>query len=146
MKNLIYLAAITAIVIAPFAAESAQAQSIFGQSFSGSGYSSTTIYVPSLPQENSYANGTVTTTTIVVPSSPNIYPNYNFPGSNTSYGGNSYRSRRYPQPTVIFTQPTVILTQPNLYPRAIQSSCGTSIIGSPIPSPIAINQSGIPCR
>jgi hypothetical protein len=139
MKNFIYLAAITTIVAAPFAVESAQSQSIFGQSFSGSGYSSTTIYVPSLPQESSYANGTVTTT-IVVPVSPSIYPNNNyFPGSNTFYGNNGYRNRRYPQPTVIFTQPP-------LYPRVIQSSCSTSIIGSPIPSPISINQSGIPCR
>ncbi len=140
MKNLIFLAAIATTVITLFAVKSVRAQGVFLQPFPSTGYSSTTIYVPSLPEASGYANGTVTTTTIVVPVSPNIYSNSNyFPGSNTFYGGNGYRNRRYPQPTVIFTQPT-------LYPRVIQSTCGTSIIGSPIPSPIAINQSGMPCR
>lgn len=138
MKNFIYLATIATTIIGPLTVDSVQAQSVFIQPFSSTGYSSTTIYVPSLPEAAGYNNGT-TTTTIVVPVSPNIYPNNNyFPGSNT-FGGNGYRNRRYPQPTVILTQPT-------LYPRAIQSTCSTSIIGSPIPSPIAVNQSGIPCR
>ena len=139
MKNLICLATIATTVITLLAVKSVQAQGVFVQPFPSTGYSSTTIYVPSLPEAAGYANGT-TTTTIVVPVSPNIYSNSNyFPGSNTFYGGNGYRNRRYPQPTVIFTQPT-------LYPRVIQSSCSTSIVGSPIPSPIALNQSGMPCR
>jgi hypothetical protein len=131
MKNFIYLATIITTVITLFAAKSVQAQGVFLPPFPSPDDSSTTIYAPPLPEAAGYANGP-TTPMIVVPVPPNMYPNNNyFPGSNT-FGGNGYRSRRYPQPT--------------LYPRAIQSACSTSIMGSPIPSPIAVNQSGMPCR
>jgi hypothetical protein len=139
MKNLICLATIATTFITFFAAKSVLAQGVFVEPFPSTGYSSTTIYVPSLSEATGYINGT-TTTTIVAPGSQSTYSNNNyFPGSNTFSGSNGYRNRRYPQPTVIFIQPT-------LYPRSIQSACSTSIVGSPIPSPIGLNQSGMPCR
>ncbi len=142
MKNFICLATITTTVISLFAAESVQAQGVFVQPFPSTGYSSTTIYIPSLPQGSGYDNGT---TTIVVPVSPNMYPNSNyFPGSTTTpYYGSGYPSRSYPP----YPQTTVIFPQQNIYHREIQSACTTSIIGSPIPSPIALNRyNGTPCR
>jgi hypothetical protein len=139
MKNLICLATIATTFITFFAVKSVLAQGVFVEPFPSTGYSSTTIYVPSLAEAAGYINGT-TTTTIVAPGSQSTYSNSNYlPGSNTFSGSNGYRNRRYPQPTVIFIQPT-------LYPQVIQSTCSTSVIGSPIPSPIALNQSGMPCR
>ena len=143
MKNLICFATIATTVITLFAVKSVRAQGVFVQPFPSTGYSSTTIYVPSLPAAAGYGNGT-TTTTIVVPVAPNPYPNTNsFPDSTTTpYYGGGYPSRRYPYP-----QPTVVFPQQNMYPRDIQSACTTSIVGSPIPSPIALNKyTGTPCR
>ena len=142
MKNLICLATIATTVISLFAVKSVRAQGVFVQPFPSTGYSSTTIYVPSLPEAGGYPTGT---TTIVVPVAPNTYPNSSsFPGlTTTPYYGSGYPSRYYPQNR----QPTAIFPQQNLYPRNIQSACTTSIVGSPIPSPIALNQyTGTPCR
>jgi hypothetical protein len=144
MKNFLCLATIVTTIITLFTPAAGKAQGVFGQPFPATGYSSTTIYVPSLPQDRGYANET-TTTTIINPLSPNIYPNSNsFPGSiTTPYYGSGYPSRRYPQ----YLQPRVIFPQQNLHPRARQSACTTSIIGSPIPSPIALDRfNGVPCR
>jgi hypothetical protein len=146
MKNFIYLATIATSVLTLFVPTVGQAQGVFVQPFPSSGYSSTTIYVPSLPQDRVYPNS-INSTTIVDPFSPNVYPNSNsFPGSiDTPYYGSSYPNRRY----VPFQRPTVIIyPQQNIYPRGgIQSACTTSIIGSPIPSPIALNRyTGTPCR
>ncbi|WP_310481459.1 hypothetical protein [Chamaesiphon sp. VAR_48_metabat_403] len=107
------------------------------QGYPYGGSSSTTIYVPSTETT------TTVTTTQVTPTI--IYPSNNSFGTSTTttYDGGSYSVRRYRQ----YPQPTVILQQQNIiYPRAIQSNCSTSIIGSPIPSPIALDRSGNPCR
>jgi hypothetical protein len=129
MKKFIYLTTIvTAVLLAPTLVKA--------QGYPYSGSSTTTIYVP--PIET-----TTTTTSQVVPT--NIYSNNNSFGTSTtttSYGS-AYplirHRRQYPQPTVI-------IQQQNIYPSAVQSSCSTSIIGSPIPSPIALDRSGQPCR
>jgi hypothetical protein len=144
MKNLFSLATIATTIITLLTPVTGKAQGVFVQPFPSTGYSSTTIYVPSIPQDRGYAND-INTTTIIDPTSPNIYPNSNsFPGSiNTPYYGSSYPNRRY----IPSRQPTVIFPQQNFYPRGVQSACTTSIIGSPIPSPIALNRyTGTPCR
>jgi heme-degrading monooxygenase HmoA len=127
MKNLIYLAAIaSAILLTP--------ASVKAQGFPYGGSSSTTIYAPSIE--------TTTTTERLAPTI--ISPNPNSFGTSTitTYPGGSYPVRRRQ-----YSQPTVILQQQNIYyPQALQSSCSTSIIGSPIPSPIALDRSGQPCR
>jgi hypothetical protein len=128
MKNFIYLTTIvTAVLLAPTL--------VRAQGYPYGGSSVNTIYIP--PIET-----TTTTTTQVLPT--NIYHNNNSFGTSTtttSYGGDDpIRHRRQQH------QPTVIIQQQSIYPRAVQSSCSTSIIGSPIPSPIALDRSGLPCR
>jgi hypothetical protein len=143
MKNLLSLATIATTIITLFTPLAGQAQGVFVQPFPSTGYSSTTIYVPSVPDDRVYTNG-VTTTTSTELYSPNVYPGSNsFPSSiTTPYYGSGYPSR-YRQEI----RPTVIFVQPNSYPRGVQSACTTSIIGSPIPSPIALNRyTGTPCR
>jgi hypothetical protein len=148
MKNLIYLATIATTVLLAPAAVRAQPYPYGG--------STTTIYVP--PIESS------TTTTQI---SPNIYQSRNGVTTTTTYYGgypntrttnyygtspnvngyygandpriNNYYYRQYQR------QPTIILQQ-NIYPVGGQSSCSTAIIGSPIPSPVALDRSGRPCR
>ena len=131
MENFIYLASIaTAILIAPLAVKA--------QGYPYGGSATTTIYVPSTTQ--------TTTTTTIIQSSPTTSYLYNnsFPNSTTTtYYGGIYPMGGYRQ----YRQPTVIFPQQNIYyPRAIQSTCSTSIIGSPIPSPIALDRAGQPCR
>jgi hypothetical protein len=130
MKNLIYLTAIatTASLLLPGAV---RGQSVVTQSYPPQGYSATTIYIP--------AQQVPTTTTV----NPNLYPsNEAYIQTSPSYRGRSYR-QRYRQSS----QPTVIV-RPNLnYPRAVRSQCTTTIIGSPITSPVAIDRStGQPCQ
>jgi hypothetical protein len=126
MRNFTDLVAISTAVIALFLPASVRAQSIFIQGFPSSGYSSTTIYIPS----------TETTTTTTVDSvNSSIYPNRNsvITSTTTTYTSGSYplrHRRQHGQSTVIFQ---------NSYPRAAQVNCTTSIIGSPIPSPVALN-------
>lgn len=150
MKNFIYLATIATTVLLAPAAVKAQPYPYGG--------STTTIYVPSIE------SGTTTTTTQI---SPNIYQSRNGVTTTTTYYGgypnmrttnyygsspnvngyygandpriNNYYYRQYQR------QPTVILQQ-NIYPGVGQSSCSTAIIGSPIPSPVALDRSGRPCR
>jgi hypothetical protein len=127
MKNFIYLAAIaTTVLLSP--------GSVKAQGFPVGGSSSTTIYIPSIE--------TTTTTTQVAPII--IYPNNNSFGNSTTtiYDGGVYPIRHRHQ----YHQPMVILQQQNIYPRAVQSTCSTSIIGSPIPSPIPLDRSGQPCH
>jgi hypothetical protein len=128
MKNFIYLATIvTAVLLEPTLVKA--------QGYPYGGSSINTIYIPQIET-------TTTTTTQVSPT--NIYHNNNSFGTSTtttSDGGNypiHHRRQHH--------QPTVIIQQQNIYPRAVQSSCSTSIIGSPIPSPIALDRSGLPCR
>jgi hypothetical protein len=129
MKNFIYLATIATTVLLAPAAVRAQPYPYGG--------STTTIYVPSTE--------TTTTTTIIQSAPTTSYPYSNsVPNSTTTtYYGGSYPIGGYRQ----YRQPTVIFPQQNIYyPRAIQSSCSTSIIGSPIPSAVPLNSAGQPCR
>jgi hypothetical protein len=132
MKNLTYLAAIATTTITLLLPVVVKAQSTVVQSLPQQGYSSTTIYVP--------AQQSTTTTSV----SPNLYPsNESYIRTDSGYRGRSYR-QRYRQST----EPTVIIVQPSTsYPRAVRSQCTTSIVGSPIPSPIAIDRvTGQPCQ
>jgi hypothetical protein len=130
MKNFIYLTTIFTAVISLLLPDPVRAQSVFIQGFPSGGYSSTTIYIPS----------TETTTTVERINS-NIYPGSNSvtTSTTTTYTGGSFRNRRQQgQSTVIFQ---------NLNPRNTQVNCTTSIIGSPIPSPVALNSvTGGLCR
>jgi hypothetical protein len=130
MKNFIYLTTISTAIISLLLPGVVRAQSVFIQGFPSSGYSSTTIYIPS----------TETTTTVERVNS-NIYPASNSvtTSTTTTYTGGSFRNRRQQgQSTVIFQ---------NINPRNTQVNCTTSIIGSPIPSPVALNSvTGGLCR
>lgn len=144
MKALIFLATIATTISVIALPSSVRAQ---GYPYGGS--SSTTIYVPST---ETTTTTTITTTpvqstqTIIAPRSNSlpsttVNPYYNsFPNS-TTYGSGypMHGHRRHHQPTVIFPQS-------NSYPGAIHSTCSISIIGSPIPSPVALDRSGKPCR
>jgi hypothetical protein len=134
MKNFTDLAAISIAAITLFLPASVRAQSVFIQGFPSSGYSSTTIYIPSTE---------TTTTTTVDRVNSNIYPNSNSvtTSTTTTYTGGGYPIRQRHQQG----QSTVIFQ--NNYPRAVQANCTTSIIGSPIPSPVALNSvTGGLCR
>lgn len=132
MKNLTYLTAIVTTAISLLLPTAVKAQNVVVQSFPHQSYSSTTIYVPSQQ------------TTTTIPVSPNLYP------SNESYiqTDSSYRGRSYPQRYRQSTEPTIIIVRPNSNNfRAVPSRCTTSIVGSPIPSPIAIDRAtGQPCQ
>ena len=132
MKSFIYLTTISTAVICLLLPDVVRAQSVFIQGFPSSGYSSTTIYIP--------ATETTTTTTVDRVNS-NIYPSSNSvtTSTTTTYTSGSFRNRRQQgQSTIIFR---------NNDTRNSQVNCTTSIIGSPIPSPIALNSvTGGLCR
>jgi hypothetical protein len=132
MKNLTYLTAIATTSITLFLSGVVKAQSILTQSFPQQGYSSTTIYIPAQQP------------TTITPVSPNLYPsNESYIQTDSSYLDRSYR-QRYRQST----EPTIIIVRPNINNSpAVPSRCTTSIVGSPIPSPVAIDRAtGQPCR
>ncbi len=133
MKKFICLTAISTAVISLLLPGVVRAQSVFiqgfpSQGFPSNGYGSTTIYIPS----------TETTTTVERVNS-NIYPgssSVTTSTTTTSIGG--FRDRRQQGSTVIFQ---------NFNPRSTQVNCTTSIVGSPIPSPVALNSvTGGLCR
>ena len=129
MKKFICLTTISTVVISLLLPGVVRAQSVFVQGFPAGGYSSTTIYIPS----------TETTTTVERVNS-NIYPGSSSvtTSTTTTSTGESFRNRRQQGSTVIFQ---------NLNPRNTQVNCTTSIIGSPIPSPVALNSvTGGLCR
>ena len=132
MSKFICLAAISTAVISLLLPSVARAQSVFIQGFPSSGYSSTTIYIPATE---------ATTTTTVDRVNSNIYPSSNSvtTSTTTTYTSGSFRNRRQQgQSTIIFR---------NNDTRNSQVNCTTSIIGSPIPSPIALNSvTGGLCR
>ena len=136
MKVFSYLATIATTVITVLVPSLVRAQGVFVQPFPSSGYSSTTIYIPSVAP------------IIITPTdraTQNIYPNINyFPNSIYDNSGYQiYRYRQYRQ----YRQPPLIFQQQDIYPRSIQPTCTTTIIGSPIPSPIALDRyTGTPCR
>jgi hypothetical protein len=137
MKAFIFLATIATTVIGTLIPSAARAQGVFVQPFPSTGYSSTTVYIPSV--EPIIINQTDRTT-------PFIYPTYNYnylPNSNTYYdrGYPNNRNRGYRQ------QPPIVIQQPNGYPRNVQPTCTTNVIGSPIPNPIALERyTGMPCN
>jgi hypothetical protein len=84
--------------------------------------------------------GGSSSTTISVPESTTTIDN--FPRSNTFDNNNNY-----PHDRRRHRQPTVIIQQNNIYPGNSRSNCTTTIIGSPIPSPIPLDRTtGQPCR
>lgn len=122
MNKFICLTAISTALISLLLPSAVRAQNVFIQGFPAGGYSSTTIYIPS----------TETTTTVERVNS-DIYPGSSTVTTSTtttSIGGNFRSRRQQGQSTVIFR---------NLNPRNVQVNCTTSVIGSPIPSPVALN-------
>jgi hypothetical protein len=165
MKYLAYLSALLATVSATtvLVPNLVMAQ-VVNQGIPSSGYSSTTTYY--VPFTDSSSSNSVTTqiggnTSYGTNSSPNttgiyygygssptsgipvyqnIYPGTNlFPNSNDNYYG-GYARPGYAQPSVIIQNN--IQSSP-----AIGSTCSTSIVGSPISSPVATDRiTGLPCR
>ena len=132
MSKFICSTAISTAVISLFLPSVARAQSVFIQGFPASGYSSTTMYIPSTE---------TTTTTTVDRVNSNIYPGSNSvtTSTTTTYTGGSFRNRRQQSQSAIIFQ--------NNNSRNTQVNCTTSIIGSPIPSPVALNSvTGGLCR
>jgi hypothetical protein len=142
VKNFIRLASIATTILALLAPQASRAQGVFGQPFPARGYSSTTIYVPTLPQAGRSTNDI--NPTRYDPFAPNVYPNSNsFPGLlDTPYYGSSYPNTRFiPTPP-----PKVVFPEQNFYGGKFYNTCTTAIIGRPIPSPIALNRyTGTPC-
>jgi hypothetical protein len=126
MKKFICLATIYTAIITLLMPSAVKSQTVLIQGFPSSGYSSTTIYSPSIQ--------TTTTTTDSI--NFNTYPNRNpvITSTTTTYTEGSYPiSHRHQH------------RQSN-YSRPAQVNCTTSIVGSPIPSPVALNQFGQLCR
>ena len=130
MKKFVCLTAISTAVISLLSPGVVRAQSVFIQGFPAGGYSSTTIYIPS----------TETTTTVERVNS-DIYPggtSVTTSTTTTSIGGSFRNRQQQGQSTIIFR---------NTNPRNTQVNCTTSILGSPIPSPVALNSvTGGLCR
>jgi hypothetical protein len=142
VKNFIRILSIATTVMALLAPQASRAQGAFVQPFPSSGYSSTTIYVPTLPQAVRSTNDI--NPTRYDPFSPNVYPNNNsFPGLlDTPYYGSSYPNTRFVPPP----PSKVVFPAQNFYGGKFYNTCTTAIIGSPIPSPIALNRyTGTPC-
>jgi hypothetical protein len=136
MKKSIVLTTIATALITSIGSQSAQAESLISQVIYPGGYSSTTIYVP-------FGTTTTTTTDRVITNSHNYPDSNSFSTSTTTFSSGGY----YPNRRRQYRQPTVIFQQNNIYPSSSQSTCTTSIIGSPIPSPIPLNRyTGAPCR
>lgn len=142
MKYSVWLMTIAAMLIAVITPTAARADGLGTQVIiSPGGYSSTTIYEP---------YGTTTTTTTTDQSIVNGYPAGNSTSTSiTTYSNNGgfYYINRPRRQYNRFRQPSVVFQQNNIYPYSGQSACTTTIIGSPIPSPIPLNRStGQPCR
>jgi hypothetical protein len=140
MKYSVCLMTISAAVIAAMMPASVRAEGLVSQVISP-GYSTTTIYVPF---------GTTTTTTTTDQVITNGDPDRNSTStSTTTYdnGGGFYYTNRPRRQYHQHRQPTVVFQQNNIYPYSSPSACTTTMIGSPIPSPIPLNRyTGQPCR
>ncbi len=141
MKYSVWLMTIVATLIAVITPTAAKAEGVGTQVIiSPRGYASTTIYSP---------DGTATTTT-TDQSIVNGYP----AGSSTSTSittytnnGGFYYINRPRRQFDRDRQPSVGFQQHHIYPYPRSSTCTTTIIGSPISSPIPLNRSnGLPCR
>ncbi len=131
MKYSICLMTIAASLMTAIEPGSVSAEGLISQVIYPGGYSSTTIYVP-------FGTTTTTTTTNRVITGSYSYPDPNaFSSSTTIYnGGVYYTNHRHHQ-----------FQQHNIYRGSRQSNCSTSIIASPIPSPIPLDRyTGSPCR
>jgi hypothetical protein len=142
MKYSVWLMTILATLIAVITPTAARADGLGTQVIiSPGGYSSTTIYEP---------YGTTTTTTTTNQSIVNGYPAGNSTSTSTttySNNGGFYYINRLRRQYNRYRQPSVVFQQNNIYPYSGSSACTTTIIGSPIPSPIPLNRStGQPCR
>jgi hypothetical protein len=94
----------------------------------------------SLPNSTGIYYGSGSSPNSGIPVYQNIYPGTSlFPNSNDTYYGG------YARPG--YERPSVIIQKNSPYPPAIGSTCSTSIVGSPISSPVAIDRfTGLPCR
>ncbi|PSB59171.1 hypothetical protein C7B77_01915 [Chamaesiphon polymorphus CCALA 037] len=130
------MATIATTFIALLTPQASRAQSAFGKPFPSSGYSSATIYVPSIPQTGGYLRDRNMMRSD--PFSPNVYPNRNsFPGlPGTPYYGSSYPNMRFvPSPP-----PKVVLPEQTFYGGKFYNNCTTRIIGSSIPRSIPVDR------
>jgi hypothetical protein len=143
MKYSVWLMTIAATLISVITPTAARADGLGTQVIISPGYSSTTIYEP-------YGTTTTTTTT-----DQSIVNGYGYPAggststSITTYSNNGsfYYNNRPRRQYNRYRQPSVGFQQNNIYPYSASSACTTTIIGSPIPSPIPLNRStGQPCR
>jgi hypothetical protein len=148
MKYSVWLMTISAMLIGVITPTAARADGLGTQVIiSPGGYSSTTIYEP-------YGTTTTTTTTdqSIVIGNPIGNPIGSPIGNSTSIttysnNGGFYYINRPRRQYNRYRQPSVVFQQNNIYPYSGQSACTTTIIGSPIPSPIPLNRStGFPCR
>jgi hypothetical protein len=141
MKILMYLATVTTTTIALLAPGLVRAQAVYVEPFPSSGYSSTIIYVSPTASDSGFTTNETTTYERV---NTNIYPqNSSFGSSTTTTDGNNGKFRRNYRP---YPGRTVILKPQYIYPRSGRSVCSMSIVGSPIPSPIPLDNNGQPCR
>ncbi len=143
MKYSVWLMTIAATLIAVITPIAARADGLGTQVIISPGYSSTTIYEP-------YGTTTTTTTTdqSIVIGNPIGSPIGNSTSITTySNNGGFYYINRPRRQYNRYRQPSVVFQQNNIYPYSGSSACTTTIIGSPIPSPIPLNRStGQPCR
>ena len=130
MKYSVYLMTVVMSSISLIVPRSVNGAELITQVIYPGGYPSTVIYVPS--------ETTVTTTTDRIIT--NSYPENN---SFSTYSNDDYSANRRRKQ---YRQPTIVIQQNNIYPGASQSTCSTSVIGSPIPSPIPLDRSGMPCH
>ena len=104
-----------------------------------------TIYNNGFPN-NGYSNPRYVSPSAKQPNSRYVYPPAGQFNINPGYGY-SYPSYGYPTPIYGYPTPIYIPYPVYVYPSKGQANCSTTIIGSPIPSPVPINQStGQFCR
>lgn len=127
MKKFICLATIYTALITLLIPSAVEAQTVLIQGFPSSSYSSTTIYSPSIQ---------TTTTTTFDSVNFNIYPNSHAVITSTTTTN----------PNGVYPLSHRHQHRQSNYPRPAQVNCTTSIVGSPIPSPVALNQFGQLCR
>jgi hypothetical protein len=141
MKYSVWLMTIAATLISVITPTAARADGLGTQVIiSPGGYSSTTIYEP-------YGTTTTTTTNQSIVIGNPIGNSTSTSITTYSNNGGFYYINRPRRQYNRYRQPSVVFQQNNIYPYSGQSACTTTIIGSPIPSPIPLNRStGQPCR
>jgi hypothetical protein len=139
MKIFMYLATIATTILTFATPSSVGAQGVLIEPFPSRGYSSNKIYVPSTVPNGIYNNRTTSYERV----NPNSYPTNNgsFGSSTTIYDNSGTFDRYRPDP-----RQTVIFTPQYVNPPSGQSICSTSIVGSPIPSPVTLGSNSQACR